>query len=151
MGKYEARGKCYAHPDEMAETIFHWQAFAMDITDPREMSYVTTLLVTNESFKSMLHYALKLPTGGSMSWARDAAGVIICLLALLQAGLTRLGVPEKGKVQKLFEDVMNRVLEPFEKGTQTDGNFILYRWRMSPDSTGGWQGQDVAVASSAGR
>lgn len=140
VSKYETRGKSYGHADEMAETIFEWQAFSMDTTDPRALSYVTTLVLTNASFKSMLQYALR--PEGDKNWARDAAGVIVCLLALVQAGLTRLDVGEKEKVQKLLEEVLNKLLQPFEKGKQKDGNFL---GALYTQALGAWQ-----VATSSG-
>eukprot|EP00418_Pyrodinium_bahamense_P076694 CAMPEP_0179060474 /NCGR_PEP_ID=MMETSP0796-20121207/25886_1 /TAXON_ID=73915 /ORGANISM="Pyrodinium bahamense, Strain pbaha01" /LENGTH=749 /DNA_ID=CAMNT_0020757261 /DNA_START=53 /DNA_END=2302 /DNA_ORIENTATION=- len=139
VSKYETRGKCYEHPDEMAETIFQWQALAMDITDPRALSYVTTLVLTNETFKYMLHFAVK--TKSDKIWARDAAGVIVCLLALVQAGLTRLSSREKGEVQKLLEVVLNKILKPFEQGTQKDGNYL---GALYTQALGAWQ---VAISS----
>jgi hypothetical protein len=140
VSKYETRGKCYGHPDEMAETIFQWQALAMDITDPRALSYVTTLVLTNKTFQSMLLFALK--TQSDKIWARDAAGVLVCLLALVQAGLTRLGSREKQEVQKLLERVLNKILQPFEQGTQKDGNFL---GALYTQALGAWQ-----VATSSG-
>jgi hypothetical protein len=141
VSMYEARGKCYGHADEMAETIFQWQAFAMDITDPRDLSYVSTLVLTNKTFKSMLRYALTLREDSGNIWARDAAGVLICLLALLMAGITRLGGSEKDEARKLLEDVLNKILEPFQRGKQTDGNYL---GALYTQALGAWQ---VALSS----